>query len=81
MQLNRTRFKNGMAFLEPTTVTLLGGESDELEQRQLHEFQQSLRSRRGYALCRILFYFAVQLTNRLIPVCHSCLNRPYHKIL
>ena len=61
MQLNKTRFRNGMAFLEPTTVTLLGGDLDELEQKQLHEFQQSLRSRQGYAFCRVLFYFAVHL--------------------
>lgn len=57
MQLNKTLFRNGMAFLEPSTVTLLGGDLNKLEEKQLFEFQQSLRMRRGYVLCNNLFHF------------------------
>lgn len=36
-----------MAFLEPATVVLLGGEYEGLEKRQRTEFKQGLRERLG----------------------------------
>ena len=47
MQLKGTRIQNGMAFLEPATVVLLGGAQEQLEARQLAEFKQGLRERLG----------------------------------
>lgn len=47
MQLQGTRIQNGMAFLEPATVNLLGGRQADLEARQLNDFKQGLRARLG----------------------------------
>ncbi|PPQ99140.1 hypothetical protein CVT24_009330 [Panaeolus cyanescens] len=46
LRLNGTRIQNGMAFLEPDTVELLGGESD-LEENQQENIKQELRRRMG----------------------------------
>lgn len=52
LQLKGTRFSNGLAFLEPSTVKLIGGFSADLEAKQNDLFKQSLRERLGsvYAL-------------------------------
>ncbi|KAF8183962.1 hypothetical protein BJ912DRAFT_975749 [Pholiota molesta] len=50
MQLQGTRIQNGMAFLEPATVNMLGGRQADLEARQLNDFKQGLRARLGRPL-------------------------------
>ncbi|KAF8150793.1 hypothetical protein B0H34DRAFT_152469 [Crassisporium funariophilum] len=45
LQLKSTRIQNGMAFLEPATVTLLGGKQTDLEAQQLDDFKRGLRER------------------------------------
>lgn len=50
MQLKGTRIHNGMAFLEPATVNLLGGRYSELEEGQLQDFKRGLYTRLGYGI-------------------------------
>ncbi|KJA26411.1 hypothetical protein HYPSUDRAFT_199138 [Hypholoma sublateritium FD-334 SS-4] len=50
MQLRGTRIHNGMAFLEPATVTLLGGRYSDLEEGQLKDFKRGLNTRLGRPL-------------------------------
>ena len=47
MQLNNVRIQRGMAFLEPTTVILKGGQAEELVQNQEFNFANCLRHRMG----------------------------------
>lgn len=56
MQLKGTRIQNGMAFLEPATVDLLGGKYSELEEAQLGDLKNGLRARLGYATLAYLCY-------------------------
>jgi RecQ-mediated genome instability protein 1 len=47
LQLKGTLIRNGMAFLEPSTVVFLGGAQDQLESRQHEYFKRGLRVRLG----------------------------------
>jgi RecQ-mediated genome instability protein 1 len=47
MQLKNVRIQRGMAFLEPTTVTLKGGQTEELVKNQEFNFVNGLRRRMG----------------------------------
>jgi len=47
MQLKNVRIQRGMAFLEPTTVTLKGGQPGELVKNQEFNFANGLRHRMG----------------------------------
>ena len=47
MQLKGTLIRNGMVFLEPSTVVFLGGAQEQLEARQLEDFKRGLRVRLG----------------------------------
>lgn len=47
MQLKGTLIRNGLAFLEPATVVLLGGAQEQREARQREEFKNGLRERLG----------------------------------
>ncbi|KAF9525640.1 hypothetical protein CPB83DRAFT_795942, partial [Crepidotus variabilis] len=50
IQLNGTKFSNGIAFLEPGTVSLVGGHSGEFEPYQLEIFKHGLYQRLGRPL-------------------------------
>ncbi|KAH9481602.1 RecQ-mediated genome instability protein 1 [Psilocybe cubensis] len=50
MQLKGTKFQNGMAMLEPTTIVLLGGKQAELEANQNLDFKRGLYARLGRPL-------------------------------
>ncbi|KIJ90034.1 hypothetical protein K443DRAFT_580923 [Laccaria amethystina LaAM-08-1] len=50
MQLKNVRIVRGMAFLEPTTVTLKGGQTEELVKNQEFNFVNGLRRRMGLPL-------------------------------
>ncbi|KAJ3515428.1 hypothetical protein NLJ89_g1768 [Agrocybe chaxingu] len=47
LQLKGTRIQNGMAFLEPATVALVGGKQSELEAEQQEDFKRGLCERLG----------------------------------
>ena len=47
MQLKNVRIQRGMAFLEPTTITLKGGQTEELVKNQEFNFVNGLRRRMG----------------------------------
>ncbi|CAA7266958.1 unnamed protein product [Cyclocybe aegerita] len=47
LQLKGTRIQNGMAFLEPATVALMGGQQSELEAEQREDFKRGLYERLG----------------------------------
>jgi RecQ-mediated genome instability protein 1 len=55
MQLKNVRIQRGMAFLEPTTVTLKGGQTEELVKNQEFNFVNGLRHRMGQVYFLRLF--------------------------
>jgi RecQ-mediated genome instability protein 1 len=56
MQLKNVRIQRGMAFLEPTTVTLKGGQTEELVKNQEFNFVNGLRRRMGRVYFLRLYY-------------------------
>jgi hypothetical protein len=45
LQLKGTRFSNGIAFLEPATIKLIGGVNNELHDEWEENFKQYLQAR------------------------------------